>query len=62
MNGGEIIKDYNFLIVDRPKNSISSTQIREILRTRYKMNSYYSKEKLANYVSRYVIKLLENYY
>ena len=62
MNGGEIIKDYNFLIVDRPKNSISSTQIREILRTRYKMDSYYSKEKLANYVSRNVIELLENYY
>lgn len=62
MNGGEIIKDYNFLIVDRPKNSISSTQIREILRTRYKMDSYYSEEKLANYVSRNVIELLENYY
>ena len=62
MNGGEIIKDYDFLIVDRPRNSISSTQIREILRTRHKMDAYYSKEKLANYVPSYVIELLENYY
>ena len=62
MNGEAIIQDYNFLVVDRPKNSISSTQIREILRTRHKMDSYYSEEKLANYVSRNVIELLENYY
>ena len=62
MNGEAIIQDYNFLIVDRPSNSISSSFIREMLRTRNKMDAYYSKEKLANYVSRNVIELLENYY
>ena len=62
MNGGEIIKDYNFLIVDRPKNSISSTYIREILRTRHKMDAYYSDERLGRYVCQNVIKLLKKYY
>ena len=62
MNGGEIIKDYNFLIVDRPKNSISSSSIREMLRTRHKMDAYYSDEKLAKYVSPNVIDLLKKYY
>lgn len=62
MNGGEIIKDYNFLIVDRPRNSISSTYIREILRTRYKMDAYYSDEKLSRYVSPFVIDILKEYY
>jgi cytidyltransferase-like protein len=62
MHGGKIIEDYDFLIVDRPRNSISSSYIREMLRTRNKMDSYYSKEKLANYVSHNVIELLENYY
>jgi nicotinate-nucleotide adenylyltransferase len=62
MNGGEIIKDYNFLIVDRPKNSISSTYIREMLRTRHKMDAYYSDERLGNYVCRNVIELLKKYY
>ena len=28
MHGGKIIEDYNFLVVDRPKNSISSSYIR----------------------------------
>ena len=62
MNGGEIIKDYNFLIVDRPKNSISSTYIREMLRTRHKMDAYYSDERLGRYVCQNVIKLLKKYY
>jgi nicotinate-nucleotide adenylyltransferase len=62
MHGGKIIEDYDFLIVDRPRNSISSTQIREMLRTRHKIDSYYSKEKLANYVSSNVINLLKKYY
>jgi nicotinate-nucleotide adenylyltransferase len=62
MNGGQIIKDYNFLIVDRPRNSISSTQIREMLRTRHKMDAYYSDEKLVKYVSPNVINLLKEYY
>ena len=46
MNGEAIIQDYNFLIVDRPKNSISSSSIREMLRTRNKMDAY-----LANFSS-----------
>jgi len=62
MNGEAIIKDYNFLIVDRLRNSISSTQIREMLRTRHKMDAYYSDEKLGKYVCRNVIELLKKYY
>ena len=62
MNGGAIIQDYNFLIVDRPRNSISSSSIREILRTRNKMDAYYSDKKLARYVSPNVINLLKKYY
>ena len=62
MHGGKIIEDYNFLIVDRSRNSISSSSIREILRTRNKMDAYYSDEKLARYVSPNVINLLKEYY
>ena len=62
MHGGKIIEDYNFLIVDRPRNSISSSSIREMLRTRNKMSAYYSDEKLAQYVSKNVIELLKKYY
>lgn len=62
MNGEQIIQDYNFLIVDRPENSISSSQIREILRNRNKMDAYYSDEKLAKYVSPNVVNLIKNYY
>lgn len=62
MHGGKIIEDYDFLVVDRPANAISSTQVREILRTRNKMDAYYSDEKLANYVSPNVIDLLKLYY
>ena len=62
MHGGKIIEDYDFLVVDRPANAISSTQIREILRTRNKMDAYYSDEKLANYVYPNVINLLKKYY
>ena len=62
MHGGKIIEDYNFLIVDRPRNSISSSFIREMLRTRNKMDAYYSDEKLARYVSPNVINLLKKYY
>ena len=62
MNGEQIIIDYDFLIVDRPRNSISSSSIREMLRTRNKMSAYYSDEKLANYVSPNVIDLLKKYY
>ena len=62
MHGGKIIEDYNFLVVDRPRNSISSTYIREMLETRNKMDAYYSDERLARYVSPDVIKLLKKYY
>ena len=62
MHGGKIIEDYDFLVIDRPKNSISSSYIREILRTRNKMDAYYSDEKLARYVSPNVINLLKKYY
>ena len=62
MHGEQIIKDYNFLIVDRPKDAISSSQVREILRTRNKMDSHYSDEMLSNYVCQNVINLLKKYY
>ena len=62
MHGEQIIKDYDFLIVNRPLNSISSSQIREIVRTRNKMDSNYSDEKLEQYVSKCVINLIKNYY
>ena len=62
MHGGKIVEDYNFLIVDRPRTSISSSSIREMLRTRNKMDAYYSDEKLARYVSPNVINLLKEYY
>ena len=62
MHGGKIIEDYDFLIVDRPRNSISSSYIREMLRTRNKMDAYYSDEKLARYVSPNIINLLKKYY
>ena len=62
MHGGKIIEDYNFLIVDRPENSISSSSIREMLRTRNKMDAYYNDEKLARYVSPNVTDLIRKYY
>jgi len=62
MHGGKIIEDYDFLVIDRPKNSISSSFIREILRTKNKMDAHYSDEKLARYVSPNVINLLKKYY
>lgn len=62
MNGEQIIKDYDFLVVDRPKNSISSSYIREMLRTRNKMDAYYSDEKLAKLVSPSIVDLIKNYY
>ena len=62
MHGGKIIEDYDFLIVDRPRNYVSSSSIREMLRTRNKMSAYYSDENLAKYVSPNVIELLKKYY
>lgn len=62
MNGEQIIKDYNFLIVDKPEYSISSTKIRDMIKTMNKMDSYYSDEKLAKLVSPNVIDLIKKYY
>ena len=62
MNGEQIIQDYDFLVIDRPKNSISSSSIKQMLRTRNKMDAYYYDEKLAEYVSPNVIDLLKKYY
>ena len=62
MNGEQIIKDYNFLIVDKPEYSISSTKIRDMIKTMNKMDSYYSDEKLAKLVSPNVIDLIKEYY
>lgn len=62
MNGEAIIQDYDFLIVDRPVHSISSSQIREMVRTRNKMDSYYSDERLAQLVNPNVVDLIKKYY
>lgn len=62
MHGEQIIKDYDFLIVDRPEYSISSTQIRDMIKTMNKMDSYYSDEKLAKLVNPSVIDLIKKYY
>lgn len=62
MNGEAIIQDYDFLVVDRPINSISSSSIREILKTRNKMDAYYSDDKLTKYVSPNIINLIKKYY
>ena len=53
MHGGKIIQDYNFLVVDRPENSISSTEIRNKVR---------NEEDISRYVNENVIKLIKNYY
>ena len=53
MNGEQIIKDYDFLIVDRLKDDISSTLIREKIR---------NGKDISNYVSPNVIKLIEDGY
>ena len=62
MNGEQIIQDYNFLIVDRPKDSVSSSQIREILKSKNKVDTHYLDLKLANYVSPNIINLIKKYY
>lgn len=53
MHGGKIIEDYDFLIVDRPENSISSTEIR---------NKVKNKESIEGLVSNNVINLIKKYY
>ena len=53
MNGGAIIQDYNFLVVDRPKDSISSTKIR---------NKVKNGEDIDKYVSSDVVNLIKKYY
>lgn len=53
MNGEKIIQDYNFLIVDRPEDSISSTEIRERVR---------NNEPIDKMVSENVINLIKKYY
>ena len=53
MNGGAIIQDYNFLVVDRPKDSISSTEIR---------NKIKNGEDIDKYVSPDVVNLIKKYY
>ena len=53
MNGEKIIQDYDFLIVDRPADSISSTEIRERVR---------NNEPIDKMVSENVINLIKKYY
>ena len=53
MNGEAIIQDYNFLVVDRPKDSISSTEIR---------NKIKNGEDIDKYVSPDVVNLIKKYY
>jgi len=53
MNGKAIIQDYNFLIVDRPKNAISSTQIREYIKL---------DKDITGFVSPGAVNLIKEYY
>lgn len=53
MHGGKIIEDYNFLVIDRPKNSISSSYIRDTIKRGGTINEY---------VSLNVIDLIKKYY
>ena len=53
MHGGKIIEDYNFLVVDRAINSISSSYIRNIIK---------NKGIIDEYVSPGVINLIRKYY
>lgn len=53
MNGETIIQDYDFLIVNRPKNAISSTEIK---------NKIKNGEDISNLVNFRVIDLIEQYY
>ena len=53
MHGGKIIEDYNFLVVDRAINSISSSYIRNIIK---------NKGIIDEYVSPGVINLIKKYY
>lgn len=62
MNGEQVIKDYDFLVVDRNKYSISSTRIRELLKTRNKMDAYYNDRYLEQFVPKNIIRLLKTYY
>ena len=53
MHGGKIIEDYNFLVINRPKNSISSSYIRDMIKRGGTINEY---------VSLNVIDLIKKYY
>lgn len=53
MHGGKIIEDYNFIVIDRPENSISSTEIR---------NKVKHEEDISGYVNKNVIYLIKKYY
>lgn len=53
MNGEQIIQDYNFLIVDRSEDSISSSYIRDMIKRGGTINEY---------VSPNVIDILKEYY
>ena len=53
MHGEQIIKDYDFLVVDRPKNSISSTDIRNKVR---------NNESIKGLVSDNIINLIKKCY
>ena len=58
MNGEAIIKDYDFLIVDRPKDSISSSEIRNIV----KNHTENIDRLLKECVSENIINLIKEYY
>ena len=53
MNGDAILQDYDFLVVDRPEKSISSTEIREKVK---------NGEDFSDLVNNNVVKLIKKYY
>jgi nicotinate-nucleotide adenylyltransferase len=52
-NGSTIMKEWKFLVVERPEGSISSSQIRELVK---------ECKDITPYVSKNVVKLINKYY
>ena len=53
MNGEAILQDYNFLICDRSKDSVSSTLIKKLIN---------NNEDISDYVNKHIVKLINKYY
>lgn len=52
MNGDKILKEWDFLVVNRPEGSLSSTKIREMIKEGQDISPYVSK-KVLKHITRY---------